>query len=242
MAKNNDIRQLPLELEHQPYLDKEDFMVAHCNIEAVQTMEAWPQWPFFAICLYGPSGCGKTHLANIFSNQVSVLTHYPYKIPNIKAKDLKLETVHQLFQKHNCLIVEDLDENINQEAMFHLYNLYRNEGGHILFTSETAPARLKFSLPDLQSRLNIIPAIEIGEPDDELLSALIVKLFTDRQIAISQDIINYILANMQRSFAYTRKLIAEIDHISLARKRAVSIPIVKEAISYLADDLQGTLF
>lgn len=242
MAKNNNIQQLPLVFEHQPYLDKEDFMVARCNIEAVQTLEEWPHWSFFAVCLYGPSGCGKTHLANIFSNQVSVLTHYPYKIPNIKAKDLKLETVHPLFQKHNCLIVEDLNENINQEAMFHLYNLYRNEGGHILFTSEIAPARLKFSLPDLQSRLNIIPAIEIGEPDDELLSALIVKLFTDRQIVISQDIVNYILANMQRSFAYTRKLIAEIDHISLARKRAVSIPIVKEAISYLEDDLQGTLF
>lgn len=242
MAKSNNIQQLPLEFEHHPYLDKEDFMVARCNIEAVQTLEAWPQWPFFAVCLYGPSGCGKTHLANIFSNQVSVLTHYPYKIPNIKAKDLKLETVHQLFQKHKCLIVEDLNENINQEAMFHLYNLYRNEGGNILFTAEKAPARLKFNLPDLQSRLNIVPAIEIGEPDDELLSALIVKLFADRQIVVSPEIVNYILANMQRSFCYTRKLIAEIDHISLARKRAVSVPIVKEAFSYLADDHQGNLF
>lgn len=242
MSKDSNIQQLPLEFEPQAYLDKEDFMVAKCNIEAIRSIDSWPNWSFFALCLYGPTGCGKSHLANIFSNQVSVITNYPYKIPNIKAKDIKTEIIHQLFHKHKCLIVEDLTENINQEAMFHLYNLYRNEGGYILFTAETAPARMSFSLPDLSSRLNIIPSVEINEPDDELLCALIVKLFTDRQIIISQEILNYILANIERSFSYTRKLIAEIDNISLSRKRAVSIPIVKEAITYLSNNYQGNLF
>ncbi len=242
MSKTAKIQQLPLEFEPRAYLDKEDFMVAKCNIAALRRIDSWPNWSFFALCLYGPTGCGKSHLANIFSNQVSIVTNYPYKIPNIKAKDINLEDVHQLFHEHKCLIVEDLNENINQEAMFHLYNLYRNEGGYILFTSENAPARMNFSLADLRSRLNIIPSIEIGEPDDELLSALIVKLFTDRQIIISQEILNYILANIERSFSYTRKLVAEIDNISLSRKRAVSIPLVKEAIAYLSDDSQGDLF
>ena len=83
---------------------------------------------------------------------------------------------------------------------------------------------------------------EIKEPDDDLLSALLVKLFMDRQINITPEIINYILANMQRSFAYAKKLVAEIDTISLAQKRAVSIPIVKEALENLSDNKQGELF
>lgn len=235
-------RQLPLELPHRPCLGKEDFLIAPCNEEAVRLIDSWPDWRFFAACIYGSAGCGKTHLANVFSNRVSLLTNYPYKIPSIKAQNLKLETVHELFKQNTCLIVEELNENINEEAMFHLYNLYRNEGGNILFTSRTAPARLPFKLKDLQSRLNIIPSIEIKDPDDDLLSSLLVKLFMDRQIMVAPELISYLLNNMQRSFAYARKIVAEIDNISLARKRAVSIPIAKEAVASLNDDHQGDLF
>ena len=126
--------------------------------------------------------------------------------------------------------------------MFHLYNLYRNEGGNILFTSQEAPARIKFNLKDLQSRLNIIPSVEIKAPDDELLSSLLIKLFMDRQINVSPEVISYILNNMERSFAYARKIVAETDRLSLSRKRAISISLVKDAMADLADDSQGELF
>ena len=170
------------------------------------------------------------------------MTRYPYPIPCIEAEKITLEMPPLLFEKHPCLIVENLTPHLNQEAMFHLYNLYRNQGGNILFTARQAPARLPVTLPDLRSRLSIVPAIEISEPDDELLSALIIKLFMDRQITVSLDIVNYILVNMERSFAYAHKLVAEIDNISLAYKRAVSIAIVKEAIAQLNHNPQGELF
>ena len=173
MNKNTDIRQLPLAFEHQPFLGKEDFMVASCNAEAFAYVENWPDWPFFAVCLYGPAGCGKSHLAHMFSDNVSVKTRYPYKIPRDRASEVGTETL-RLFEQHPCLIVEDMNDNIDNEAMFHLYNQYRNENGYILFTSEIAPARLHIALPDLRSRLNIVPTVEIREPDDELLQALIV--------------------------------------------------------------------
>ena len=234
--------QIAFNFTPHPYLEREDFMVANCNFEAVQMVDNWPQWPFFAICVYGPRGCGKTHLSRIFSDRVSVITHYPYKIPLIKAENISLESPFELFKQHHCLIIEDLETTSDQEALFHLYNLYRNEGGNILITSHQAPARLHFSLPDLQSRLNIIPSIAIGEPDDEMLSALIIKLFADRQLTVSPEIINYMINNMQRSFTYCNKLVAEIDNISLARKRAISINTVKEAILMLNSQIQGELF
>lgn len=234
--------QIAFNFAPHPYLGREDFMVAKCNFEAVQMIDSWPEWPFFAVCLYGPSGCGKTHLSRIFSDRVSVQTHFPYKIPCIKAQNLTMEMPFELFKQHPCLIIENLDTNINQEALFHLYNLYRNEGGNILLTSTRAPARWEFTLPDLKSRLNIIPAIAIGEPDDELLSALIIKLFTDRQLTVSPELVNYMIKNMQRSFTYCNKLVAEIDKISLIRQRAISLGIIKEAINNLNSSLQGELF
>ena len=70
MPTSNVIRQLPIEFPHRPSLDKEDFLVAECNIEAVEMIERWPDWPYFAVCIYGSEGCGKSHLANVFSNRL----------------------------------------------------------------------------------------------------------------------------------------------------------------------------
>ena len=88
----SETAQIAFQFPLQPYLGREDFMVSNCNFEAFQTIDNWPQWPFFAICLYGPKGCGKTHLSRIFSDKVSVLSRYPYKIPCIKADKISLET------------------------------------------------------------------------------------------------------------------------------------------------------
>lgn len=238
----SETQQIAFKFPLEPYLGREDFMVSKCNFEAFKMVDSWPEWPFFAICLYGPSGCGKTHLSRIFSDRVAVLTNHPYKIPSIKAAHLSMETPFELFKQNHCLIIEDLNEKINEEALFHLYNLYRNEGGSILLTAPKAPARMKFSLPDLQSRLNIIPSIEINEPDDDMLSALIVKLFADRQLIVSPEIITYMIKNMKRSFSFCNKLVEEIDNTSLARKRAITVPLVKEAIQTLNNLAQGDLF
>lgn len=242
MTKNNNTGQLALEFPHRPSLGREDFMVADCNKEAVGTIDLWPAWPYFAICIYGPEGCGKTHLANVFAQMVAVETKHPYRIPFIKAQQLSKDMVHSLFETSPQIVIEDLQNLQNQEALFHIYNTYRDLGGHILFTADRAPARINFSLPDLRSRMNIVPALEIKAPDDDLLMALLVKLFMDRQITPSPELLSYLLNNMQRSFSYARKLVEEIDNISLARKRAVSINIAKEAITTLNSDKQFSLF
>ncbi len=242
MENKTNIHQLPFDFAHCPYLGKEDFIKAPCNAEALDMIDLWPQWPAFAICIYGPENCGKTHLTHIFEETVATKTQNPYRLPRMEAQNITIDIIHQLFEQNRCLIVENLNSEINEEAMFHLFNLYRDQGGFILFTSNTAPARLPIKLPDLSSRLKMIPSISINEPDDELLSALIIKLFMDRQITVSRDVINYILVNMHRSFHYAHKLVEEIDNISLSYKRAVSIPIVKEAINNLGQHRQGELF
>jgi chromosomal replication initiation ATPase DnaA len=243
MNSNTNISQLALDFPHRPSLGREDFMVADCNREAVETIDLWPLWPYFAVCIYGQTGCGKTHLANVFAQKVAVsMPHHPYRIPFIKAASLSMDMAHNLFETSPYIVIENLHELMNQEALFHIYNTYRDLGGNILFTSEQAPARLNFSLPDLRSRMNIVPAYEIKAPDDELLMALLLKLFTDRQITPSAELLSYLLKNMQRSFSYARKLVEEIDNISLARKQAISLKIAKEAIQTLNSDLQFSLF
>ena len=140
------------------------------------------------------------------------------------------------------MVIENLDGTINEEAFFHLYNHYNVPDKFILFTSELPPSKLPFKLPDLRSRLNIIPTVEILQPDDAMLTALIAKLFNDRQIIISQDILDYILKHTERSFDFVARLIEEIDDISWTYGRTVSIPIVKDALSNLTKNQQLELF
>ena len=63
--------QLALEFEHRPCFAAEDFLVSGCNRQAVQLLESWPNWPYFALCIFGPAGCGKTHLAHVCTDLVA---------------------------------------------------------------------------------------------------------------------------------------------------------------------------
>lgn len=235
------IKQFPLKFKPKIDFGRADFMVNKCNEKALRVVEAWPNWSFFSLVLYGPRGCGKSHLAHVFAEHAVSCTERPFSVLIINAREINNKNAVRIHAENPCLAVEDLTTKINEEALFHLFNLYQNEGGYVLFTAETAPARMHFKLPDLQSRLNMVPAVAIEEPDDEMLTMLIVKLFNDRQIMISQDVLNYIIQNMQRSFSYARRLVEEIDMISLSRKRAVSIPIVKEAMQTLDTHVQQEL-
>jgi chromosomal replication initiation ATPase DnaA len=227
------VKQIPLAFEPQTDFRREDFMVADCNKKAFAMIDRWPEWSMFGLFLYGPEGCGKTHLAHIFADRVARLSPRPVAVQMINAREVKPSKVERLYRENPCLVVENLTAEADNTALFHLFNLYQNEGGSVLFTSSQAPARLAFTLPDLCSRIRMLPAVAITEPDDAMLEALVVKLFTDRQIVISSDVLNFIVQNTQRSFSFVQKFVAEIDTVSLAYKRAVSVPIAREALKTL---------
>ena len=103
----------------------------------------------------------------------------------------------------------------------------------LLLISAAAPARWPLSLPDLTSRLKAIPAVAVGDPDDPLLAAVLVKLFADRQLAVGDDVIAYLLPRMERSFAAARKIAAAIDEASLAQRRPVTVPLARTVLGEL---------
>jgi len=234
--------QFPLLLEVKKQYLKQDFMVSDCNSSAYKAVTMWPKWPFFAMLIFGPKGCGKTHLAHIFAHEVCAHSKKIFNVPIFQATDIKTSKVPHIHRENPCLIVENVSHQINEEALFHLFNVYQNEGGYILFTSEEPFSHMALKLPDLASRLNIVPSIPILRPDDEMLEALIIKLFSDRQINISSEVLNYTLQNMERSFSYAEKLVSEADKISLSLKRAVTVPIIKQAMHELAHNTQQELF
>ena len=89
------------------------------------------------------------------------------------------------------LVVEDADRvAYDEKALFHLLNLAREKRLYVLITAESAPSRWGIALPDLKSRLNAVPAVEIGAPDEALIRTVLLKHFTDRQLDIDPKVLD----------------------------------------------------
>jgi len=215
--------QIPLTFEHRPSMSGEDFLLANCNKEAVAWIDRWPDWPGPGLALYGPEGCGKTHLANVFAEKTGAVF--------VSGNALTELDPHAVLKGNKALVVDEADRVPNGQTLFHLINTLREESGSLLLTSREAPARWGVDLPDLASRLNAFPAVEIGSPDDFLMEAVLVKLFSDRQLQVELDVIKYLLVRMERSFAAARATVADLDARSLASRRNITVPLVRSALA-----------
>jgi chromosomal replication initiation ATPase DnaA len=127
-----------------------------------------------------------------------------------------------------ALAVEDVAAGADEAALFHLLNLAREDHAFVLFTASRRLDALGFTLPDLISRLRAIPVVTLAPPDDALLSAILVKLFADRQLAIGNDVVAYLLPRIERSFAAARAAVAQLDAAALSRGRAVNRGLAAE--------------
>ena len=117
-----------------------------------------------------------------------------------------------------------------ERALFHLVNLVRAEGASLLITSRVPVARLPLTLPDLVSRLRAVPQAELGPPDDALLAGILVKLFDDRQLRVTPQVVAYLASRMERSIAVARDIVARLDRASLSGKRPVTVPLAAEIL------------
>ena len=220
-------RQLVFDLPVRRALGRRDFLVADGNAAAVAWLDRWPDWPQNGVVLCGPSACGKTHLASVWDAQAGATWLDGDGLDRLAAGAGDGRT---------AIILDDLDKILKdrpdrQEMVFHLYNRLRAAGGGLLATAETPPARWGLGLNDLSSRLNSLPAVTIGAPDDPLLAALIVKHFNDRQVQISPEVVDFVLRRTDRSFRGVDHMVAAIDQEALAASRPITVPLARQALA-----------
>lgn len=139
----------------------------------------------------------------------------------VQNADITVDAVPHLMSS-GALVAEDLVVgNFDEHALFHLLNHARETGGHILFTSRSWPLA-GITLPDLVSRMNAMTMAAILPPDDDLLRGVLVKLFDDRQIAVDEALISYLVTRMPRSLDMARQLVLRIDTAALEQGAEVT--------------------
>ena len=202
--------------------NENDYYVSNSNYFAKNIIQTWPKWGKKIINITGEKYCGKTHLSKIFKIKSNALYLYSNKINNNSIKRIKL---------YNSIIIEDLDEGFDEKLLYSIFNLVEQDNKYLLISSIQPINTMKFSLPDLVSRLKNCIIAKIERPDDDLIYAIILKSFSDRQIKLENKIIDYIIKRIARSYSKMHEFIYKIDELSLKKKKSINFKIIKEIIN-----------
>ncbi len=202
--------------------DENDYYVSKSNYFAKNMIETWPNWDKKILNLTGEKYSGKTHLSKIFKLKSNALYLYASNINHETIKKIKLS---------NNIIIEDLDENFDEKLFYSILYLVEQDNKYLLISTKIPIDTMKFSLPDLVSRLKNCIIAKIEQPDDKLIYAIILKSFSDRQIKLDNKVIDYIIKRIARSYSKMQEFIYKIDELSLKKKKSINFKIIKEIIS-----------
>ena len=216
--------QLILKFPTYQAYKKEDFYVSPSNQEAYDFINNWPKWIKRIINIFGPSGSGKSHLASILKNKTSCL--------KIDSNELN-EKIFLKFKTKEALIIENLNEKISEKLLFSLWNIALQDNKYLLITSIKPISSYKFKLTDLISRVKSSLIISINLPSDDLISVILAKNFSDKQIKIEKKHIDYIVKRIDRSYEKISQFILILDKYSLKKGSPFGLKLIKEVLKMI---------
>lgn len=216
--------QLAFSLPARAALGRHDFLVAEPNAAALAIIDDWKNWPLRKLVLTGPPAAGKTHLAHVWASMTA-------------ARILDFDEISDLLEAPMeagaCLVVEDVDritDPAHELQLLGLHNLLQEIGGWLLVTARRPVSEWSLGLPDLKSRMQAASMARLDDPDDGLLAGVILKLFDDRQLQVTPDVVAYVVQRIERSFEGAQAAVQAIDDAALAEKRAITRPFVGEIL------------
>lgn len=212
-------QQLVLNLPIAPAYNLQAFVETSANWEALTLIRRWPDWPARVLMLYGDAGCGKTHLAHIWKDEANAFLVTPQDVPYLSP--------HNAVSQNGCLVVDNYDLIEDEAWLFHVYNLVQEREGYLLLCGVKSPGQLEIALPDLKSRLRAVPAIQIQTPDETLLKGLFTKLFLERGLETTEEINDYLVNRIERSYASVHHTIKQIDDYAFALRKPLSLNLIR---------------
>ena len=213
---NDFTYQQTLPLKLLPSYGRHDFIVGKSNIEAVNWVDNFSKSKISGLVIIGPSASGKSHLISTLKNK--------YKI--LEAEDINDEKTNILELKD--LIIENIEKIDNHNFFLHVINIVKEKNFKVLLTSRLTIKELNIKLEDLKSRLLAYSHSKILLPTDDVLRGIIIKISKDKGLTLSDNVINFIINHLERSYLVINKFLNELDHLSLIKKKKITIPFVKK--------------
>ena len=216
--------QLILKFPSLQAFKKEDFYVSPSNQKAYDFINSWPRWIKRIVNIFGPSGSGKSHLSSILKSKTSCL--------QIESQNLNEEVLFK-FKTKESIIVENFDKNLSEKLLFSLWNIVLQDNKYLLITSKNPINSYNYKLEDLKSRVNSSLIIGIDLPSDDLISVILSKNFSDKQIKVEKKHIDYIIKRIDRSYEKISQFIQTLDKYSLKKGSPFSLILIKEVLKMI---------
>lgn len=225
--------QLPLalKLQHAPSLD--DFIVGNNRpvIDALRRSLDGDGEPL--IFVLGPPGCGRSHLLAgqcAAAEQAGLSSGYLPLEDAAELDPMMLDGLEDL----DLLTVDDVQHIAGdaawEHALFHLFNRCRESRTRLLFSADRGPAALPLQLADLRTRLAWGLTLGIEPLDDAGRLELLRSFAIRRALAMPDDVARFLLERAPRHPNALAGAIERLDSASLAERRRLTIPFVREQL------------
>ena len=216
-----DLNQLLLNFKQNQNFNYNDFYVSKSNYYAFQLIEKWPKWEKNILNICGEKYSGKTHLSNIFLNKNGGI--------KVEEKDINNE-IFKKFKLYENIIIDNYNNKVDEKLIYSVFNLADQDNKYLIINSINPINKIEFKLNDLKSRSKNCLLAQIENPDDELMFAIILKSFSDRQIQIDKKLIDFITKRIDRSYGKIADFIYKVDELSLKKKKAIDLKTIKEIL------------
>lgn len=218
-------QQLLFDLAVRQAVGREDFFVSPANELALRKIDAWQNWAGGKLVLTGPKASGKSHLVAVWAEMTGAQILEASDVDGPVSGPVAVENVDHI-----------AGDGAREEALFHLHNYAQSEQQPLLMTGQDGPGLWGIKLPDLASRILAADVVALGEIDDALLSAVLVKLFDDRQLNVGPDVITFLTSRIDRSFAQAEIVVATLDQASMRDKRRITTRFAGEVLNAMDKD------
>jgi ATPase involved in DNA replication initiation len=197
------------------------FFVSKCNYYAFSLIETWPKWEKNILNIYGEKFSGKSHLCEIFKKKNKAII--------IKNEEINDDFFNKI-RFHENIIIDNLEYVSDENILYSIFNFAEQFNKYLIINSIKSINSINYSLPDLKSRMDNCIYAKIDKPDDDMIFALVLKHFSDRQIKIEKKIIEYITKRIERSYGKILDFIYKVDQFSLINKKPIDYKSIKKIL------------
>jgi DnaA family protein len=225
-------RQLPLALRYPPDQRLETFIAAPEGSLAQLQSLARPAGAT-AVYLQGAEGVGKTHLALATCAAAEASACRAGYLPLHVARGRLVDALHAL-EGNDLVALDGLDaiagDRAGEVALFDFHNRARSGGIGLLYTARIAPDQLPLVLPDLRSRLSQCARILLSPLDDAARREVLRERAQRRGLVMDDAAYDWLLRRVGRDLAGLTTLLDALDRASLAAKRRITVPFLREVL------------
>lgn len=213
---------------------------AHAACLAVAEAPAQAYNPLF---LYGGVGLGKTHLLNAIGNHVAETSdlriayvtteQFTNEVINSIRYD-KMTDLRRRYRNIDMLLIDDVQflagKERTQEEFFHTFNALYEAHKQIVLSSDRSPKEIANTEERLQSRFGWGLIADLQPPDVETRIAILRKKSDDEGIALPEDVIQFLAANMKSNIRELEGSLVRLGAYASLTGQPVTLDMAKNVL------------